>query len=41
MTHKEYDENKWQAECGCFQVSSKATSKRQAEPKRRKGKDGA
>jgi mRNA interferase HigB len=41
MTHAEYDENKWQPECGCVQAPPKARSKRHAESRGRKGKDGA
>jgi mRNA interferase HigB len=41
MTHKEYDENKWQAECGCLQAPPKAQTKRRAQAKMRQRKDGA
>ena len=41
MTHREYDENKWRAECGCFQAPRKAQTRRQTEPKKRTGKDGS
>lgn len=39
MTHKEYDENKWKDECGCFEAPSKrkkATHK--AAKRKRKGR---
>jgi mRNA interferase HigB len=36
MTHKEYDETKWQEECGCFQSPPRLPSKRRAESKKRK-----
>jgi len=41
MTHKEYDENKWQAECGCFQSPPTTQVTRQGRSKKRTGKDGA
>jgi mRNA interferase HigB len=41
MTHKEYDENKWQTECGCFEWPPKAETKRKAKPDKRTRKDGA
>ena len=35
MTHKEYDENKWQAECGCFESPPKTATKGKAHEKGR------
>jgi len=40
MTHREYDENKWQAECGCFHAPPRARRKRSLKPNGRKGKGG-
>jgi mRNA interferase HigB len=40
MTHKEYDENKWQAECGCFESPPKTEAKGKARSERRTRKDG-
>lgn len=40
MTHKEYDENKWQAECGCFESPRKTVTKGKAKSERRTRKDG-
>ena len=37
MTHNEYDENKWQAECRCFQPPPRILTRRQSEQKKRKG----
>jgi mRNA interferase HigB len=28
MTHKEYDADKWKEDCGCFEPTPKATTKR-------------
>ncbi len=36
MTHKEYDEAKWQAECGCFAPPSSKSTSRSTDP----GKSG-
>jgi mRNA interferase HigB len=38
MTHEEYDENKWQEECGCFEPppKPKAPPTQAPKPKRRK-----
>ncbi len=37
MTHREYDENKWQEECGCFEPPpSKPEKKKPSAAKRRK-----
>jgi hypothetical protein len=35
MTHKKYDENKWQAECGCFESPPKTAAKGKAHKKGR------
>jgi mRNA interferase HigB len=40
MTHREYDENKWQVECGCFESPPKTGTKGKAKSERRTRKDG-
>ena len=34
MTHREYDEDKWKDECGCFEPPSAPEKKKAARPKR-------
>lgn len=38
MTHAEYDQNKWQADCGCFAPPPKAAKRRAVERRPRKTK---
>jgi len=40
MTHQEYDANKWQVECGCFEPPPKSRIKGAAKLERHTRKDG-